>query len=100
MSGRVVMVERMMIVIAMDMLHQCGRFQSIPQSMMVELHFTMNRVLRRSLQLLAMVEVMIHKQVICTRRKLFVFNRRLFIHRADKMSVIIYREKHRVRKRN
>ncbi len=63
MSGLVVMVEPMMIVTAMDMPLPCGRFQSIPQSMMVEQLFMMNHVHQHLLQHSVMVEVVIHKQV-------------------------------------
>jgi len=63
MSGLVVMVERMMIVIVMDMPHQCGPYRLIRLLMMVEQHSMMNHVHRRLHQRLATDEVMIQKQV-------------------------------------
>ena len=52
-----------MIVIAMDMQLQCGPFQSIQQSMMVEQHSMMNLAHRHLLQHSAMVVAKILKQV-------------------------------------
>lgn len=41
MSGHPVMAEKMMIVIAMVMPHQCGPFPSIQPSILAKMHTTM-----------------------------------------------------------
>ena len=63
MFGQVVMEERMMIAIVMDMRHPCGQSRLIPPSMMVEQHSMMNPVHQHWLPRSVMDEVMIPKQV-------------------------------------